>query len=594
MGGSMGKIRIFALMCMTILLVASCNKNATVSVETRLEQVDTLIKNGEVQEALDILNDISVKAVTPWICIGIAGRYKTLGESALAIKLLEKTLDKNPNMLELNAVCVDLLLQEGKAQEAKKYSAVLSGTKYGSLYAETELRLLDLSQEQAVKENIAIFLDAYKADKQSFWVENAASIYMEMAQFNAAFDLKPDTISNKKEAFFWALIAYDSLHYDSALDYIASYDIFVDKDALDAIDIDAVSLKDDIFLHSGKEDEANEMRQEVLKSLWENSTATIDNSSKLAIILLNSAIYAKSHDMHSERYHLLAKLIDYYPQYIPGIIAYGNYALDSMQWIETDKMILELRKNGKRTTSMEIFDTIPKIPIEDVTQKLDLLSKDSDKADVLQVLKVSIMDEYSLILAQQTNGAVTRENNLPLVYDLLEKYADGKKKSGAVMRYAISVLLRRDLIDEAKHIFNSYMKSKYTADFLPEDSPQNLELWECEYQAFFDIKDKKISAAKRLYEYMTSETLSGFSPQVALNLAMLYSSKGDRQKAIDLYTKAAGFTQDSLLKSEALYRAANLNYDMGKKKDAIYLLEYALQENPAHNKARTLLRQCRS
>ena len=134
----------------------------------------------------------------------------------------------------------------------------------------------------------------------------------------------------------------------------------------------------------------------------------------------------------------------------------------------------------------------------------------------------------------------------------------------------------------------------------------SMEIWEGETAAYFTLLDGNITAARRLYEYVlfetgglhrTSETapivtMSPLaSPVTACNLAMVYSSTGDKKNALALYGLAAGRTREPLEKADILYRSAVIQNDLKDEKGALLSLEYCLSLNPIHADARLLRRQ---
>jgi len=133
----------------------------------------------------------------------------------------------------------------------------------------------------------------------------------------------------------------------------------------------------------------------------------------------------------------------------------------------------------------------------------------------------------------------------------------------------------------------------------------SMEIWEAETAAYFTLLDGNITAARRLYEYVlfetgglhrTSETAPVVSmsplasPVTACNLAMLYSSTGDKKNALALYGLATGRTRDALEKADILYRSAVIQSELGDENGARLSLEYCLSLNPIHADARLLRR----
>ena len=129
---------------------------------------------------------------------------------------------------------------------------------------------------------------------------------------------------------------------------------------------------------------------------------------------------------------------------------------------------------------------------------------------------------------------------------------------------------------------------------------RNMILWEVEYAAYFAAHERETDLTKRLYEYAVYE--SGFSSsyggteispaaatQSAVNLAMIYSSTGNKDKALELYGRAQGRATDNFLRSDIMYRLACV-YDAKKDEAAaVKALEYSLYLNPANGPARLLM-----
>ena len=138
------------------------------------------------------------------------------------------------------------------------------------------------------------------------------------------------------------------------------------------------------------------------------------------------------------------------------------------------------------------------------------------------------------------------------------------------------------------------------------DKSERMEVWEVEFAAYFSLLEKNISAAKRLYEYVLFETggvkranasgsVSSVSPLAAsssaANLAMIYSSTGERKKAMDLYSLAAGKTRSPQIKSKLLYRLAKIQADSGDFDGAKTSLAYSISLDRSNADARLLKRE---
>ena len=118
-----------------------------------------------------------------------------------------------------------------------------------------------------------------------------------------------------------------------------------------------------------------------------------------------------------------------------------------------------------------------------------------------------------------------------------------------------------------------------------------------EFAAWFATDQKKYDEALRLYEYCVYESggvlFKGIiSPAVStvscMNLADIYFSTGKKDKALDLYGKAAGRESRSYIRSEIFYRIAEIYSATGDIKNALRSAEYAILLYPDNARASLL------
>ena len=81
------------------------------------------------------------------------------------------------------------------------------------------------------------------------------------------------------------------------------------------------------------------------------------------------------------------------------------------------------------------------------------------------------------------------------------------------------------------------------------------------------------------------------STAACMNLADIYFSTGKKDKALDLYGRAAGRESNNTIRSEIFYRIACIYTATGENKNALRSLEYAISMNPENERASLLRTQ---
>lgn len=638
-----------ALVLFAGFLLDSCAaKDDSKNFMSAMADVDIFIKNGDVNDALKLLKKSEKQAFSSYARLGIYKRYVQLGEDNLAKKTLEKAYKKLPDNLEIQAVYGNYLLKSGKAGEALKVTEKLPGTKYGSIHAEAMLKtLLDGEILRQVKNDKSLipetsplftkeissdYYDIYVETGDERWLKNCALIYLMQGDYMMAASLQTEIPEDSENALFWGFVQYDSGNYDVAVKNLEN----VKSDLLSGT---AAALASDSYAMLDDFDSAENVRQ-----VYIERAKKIEKISP--VLSVNSALWAYSHKDYSHAHEFLVNAVFDFPDYIPGLLTYGKFAWLDSQPEKMSDLEKSLRKTNLRTMKMQRYDDRPKFNLDDAISRMQeeieketKLGETKDKFDDLIVEQLNLemkQNEEKMPLAKRTS----------MIWNALEKnqLATNLYPSHLV-QFCAQKLLSYGLTEDARNLFANFVIEKFNLDAEKKQSSQKderietdifggekivktgvvsneiarlafgdkaaqvadkMEIWEVEFAAYFALLDGNISAAKRLYEYVNFETggaktanASGeyisVSPLCAssssANLAMIYSSQGEKPKALNLYTLAAGKTNSKKIKSKLLYRIASIQIGMGRKDDAKNSAAYAVSLDPSNADARLLLNQ---
>ncbi|MBQ2313394.1 MAG: hypothetical protein II187_00635 [Treponema sp.] len=611
------------------------------SVTTELDLVDSCIVQGDTKQALSVLGRAEKRALTAYDRLGIYKRYALLGEDSRAEKCLQKTLRRFPKDNAVLAVYCNFLLRRNRVAEAFKKAVPLSGTEYGSLYAEAVLRQALLtgadadelfsrkkslfsffkkqpSPEQASELPNGIFLDnrfipvycdAFTGTRISKWIRNAALLLMLEGRYIEAADLYPSELATVHDALFWGVLFYDSARYAESLQSLLAIDALDDgeirKNIAESAELKAL-MSDDYYI-LGDDAAAQAMREEILSPDSPYMLAYVQNKTPalgklLPLLYMNTALFARNTGNLAVQYERLHELVSYYPLYVPGLAAYGEYALESQRRPKEDALYLQLREAGLRTVGMEERDAAPVVGLDDVLSRIDAALQ-QDKSPSLIVLREEI-------LAASEPG-IEKSEKASRVWRLLEhNNISAALYPPEVMRYALLVLLHNGAGQDAERLFSDYLRAAYggaedgaqPAFVEPALTPERLSLWECELAAYFAADGQDYVSAQTLYRYIIDHysartpvmSTSGQNSSVVnayVNLGNIYAGYNAAPQALSMLNKAVARVSEPLLKAEILYRSAVESYCMGNSKDAVRSLQYTLSLNPSHNRARLLLKQ---
>jgi len=601
---------ILALILITAVLMTplffSCKtKSQGTSIISILDEVDIYISQGQIQDALKSLKKAQKFSKSEDAILGIYRRYIKLGEKDIAFKLISKGLKNNSSSIKIRAVLVSHLLDNGKTAEALKVSKPLSNTDYGSLYAqaflENEIKTSNgasIDFTDSKYENI--YLDAYKGTKNNEWLRNVVTLSFINGKIDDLLLLCPTEFQGIQDAYFWGLTCYDASYYaqsvtalEAAKDYFHTYDV-KNNQSISLIEI--ISLLSDAYISLGEEEKAEAERKVLFDAIGLTGDLYDDKASDttLSILYLNSAMWAFNKADYFAAHKYLSFEVENWPSYVPALIAYGNYAYESSTWKLENPYVEELRNAGLKTIEMEEFDDLPRIPVLDALARMeDCLSEKSNPT--LYIAKLDLENRIS--------SGTEKQARISKIYAMLEENASGVNEyPREIMRYAIYALLKENEIEDAGSLFYRYIKTLYhfsdKEDFWVQaiSSLRIMDLWEVEYLAWFAANYRMTDEALRLYEYSvfesSNENTEKLSPKAsavsAINLAMIYSSTNQKQKAIELYGKAMGRASSVYDKAEIMYRLACLYSSSGETSYALDSLKYCLALNPSHSYARLM------
>ena len=633
------KIAIFTVLAG--IFFASCSKSDDSSFMSAMESVDVFIKNGDVGEAMRLLKKSEKKAFSSFARIGIYRRYMKLGEEKRAENVLAKGIKKLPESPELSAVYGHFLLRHDRISEAISVTKNLEGTQYGSIRSEAIMREIlhssddsqsDIKSQFFTQGISSAYYDTYVGTNDPRWLRNCAIIYLLRGEYVMAASLQADfNFEDSQDALFWAFVQYDSGNFDVAaknLEYVRS----------SLLRGSAALLASDAYMRLDDEKSSEDAREEYI--LW----AEQNGAKVVPSILVNSSLYAFRHENYRKSYEYLINALVFEPDFIPALISYGKLSWQDSQPIQMTELEKALRKTTLRTNKMREYDERPKFTIEDALFRMNETLERESKAG-LKHNDDLIVERLSLYLKNNSNLNLTQKT--AAIWQELEQNRLGTNLYPShLVQFAVQKFLSYGLIDEGRELFMNYIDAKFDLNYrrqqadsgktesvktdifggekiekipvIPEsvarlafgdraaDKSDRMEIWEIEFAAYFSLLEKNISAAKRLYEYVIFETggvkranatgnITSVSPLAAsssaANLAMIYSSTNEKEKALSLYSLAAGKTHSNQTKSKLLYRAARIQVSLDDLEAARTSLDYSLSLDMSNADARLLRRQ---
>lgn len=588
----------------------SCSKNVTqFSVTSALDQIDTLINQNQYKEAEKELTKLEKNAFGAWASIGIFRRYCRMDLLEKAENSIVKAIKTNPENLELNAVYTNFLIRQNRISDAIKAGKILQGTKFGSIYSESVLidTLNKFENDKAKEifhsdEYYSVYYDAYRGTKDNAWLRNCALIKFFSGNFSDACKIRPSEVYGAEDAFFWALVMYDGNCFADSVNYAELakklFPMSTGKKRQMLSSEKIASLICDSYLALNDAEKAEEIRFEYLSSIknFKGSWNLPENGNEnpyLPIMFTNSAKWANDNNEQEKCIELLRFCADNWKDYVPGLIAYADFAYNSSIARKEDFETKELRDAGLATLEMEKYDNRAKLPLSDAVFRIDESLK-REKNSLLNIVRLDLKYKLELNFSEKQRNAdiwrVLEENMIkPSVYE--ENLFD----------YAENYFLNAKNYDDAWKLFYKYISRKYSikADDTFWESLirriHEISQKELEYAAYFAALSLRINDSVCLYENAVFEggNKNHISALVddksCANLAMIYYSLGNKNEALDLYGRINGRTSNVFLRSMVMYRMALIYYKDEDIKNARRCAEYAVSMNRKNTEARFLL-----
>ena len=558
-----------------------------------------------MQSAIKELKKVEKRAYDSWSYIGIYKRFILIGEQNLAEKIIKKALKKNKQNQELLAVYTNFLLKQNRLEDAGKYAEKLRNGNYASLYSELVLRE---SQKQVTDQGAyafyqnedfyQIYLDAYKGSKNPIWLRNCAVYNLTQGLYNQASLLNPPAYADVDDAYFWGLCLYDAGKYNFAIEALEKahkfYSDYDNKKQFKCNEIQIVALESDAYMAVSDFEQADLVRSCVVNNI-DTVFADIKDDTLLPIIMVNSAIYAKNQMSEDYFADLLFYIVNRWPDYVPALILYSDFAYTSNLEKKEDDEVAALRRAGIKSLEMEKYDSRRKIPLSDALYRIDQsLKRKSDP-----YLSITKLD-----LKYKTDPKLSEKDKYRDLWVLLEdNYIEGEIYHTLLVQYALNFLLTTKEYDDAWNLFYKFTTSHGTYDVKRDFWEQFIEQMKyydlpiVEMAAWFASDLKKTNEAIRIYEYCVYESAGLLedgliSPLVSsascMNLANIYFSIGKKERALDLYGKIAGREVNNAKRSEIFYRIACIYSALGDIKNALRSSEYASSLYPENERASVL------
>ena len=408
----------------------------------------------------------------------------------------------------------------------------------------------------------------------------------------AAFRLHPKTMSVYDYPEFWARISFDSGNFVQCAE-----DVGFAKPSPELS-----SLASDALLHAGDE------RGAVLA--WIDSTERFPSSNPAS--WYNASRAALKSGSMGYAYLFLSSLVRRFPDYVPGLAAYGRFSVYTPPQTKEHIFSNVLREKGIKTLSMELDDELPRVAPEEALARMDeSLARTDDASLALEKLKLqwrvqAQAQEKAHTQAGPADSSASARKKAADIWALLERRA-GAGYDPLTVRFALWNLCRYGMIDEAAELFDLWCASRYAPETdgpVPATEGKNKQVvpkerivpfkeeWEYDIGSYIAFKQGRYARAEEILTAAMNNKNIKPGESVRLNLALLYNGSSRRVQALALYRNILEDDRiDKKLQAEIYYKIAVIQREQKENRSAVLSLNQALALDPAHSRSRFMLKQ---
>ncbi|WP_433174182.1 tetratricopeptide repeat protein [Treponema maltophilum] len=592
-----------ALCCLVICVlcfVPSCSSGSSSGIfAEKLEVIDAFIGAEDYGGAWRLLKKNKKYVRSPRDYLSLIRRALLLDKNDFAEKYMRKGLSVFPDNQELLAVYAHFLLSLKRYEEAAKYAPKLEGGRYGSLYAELRFRTAGSEKNPSdflSPSYIQAYIDSALTTGNGAYIRNAAVIYALQGDMQAAFRLHPKTMSVYDYPEFWARISFDSGNFVQCAE-----DVGFAKPSPELS-----SLASDALLHAGDE------RGAVLA--WIDSTERFPSSNPAS--WYNASRAALKSGSMGYAYLFLSSLVRRFPDYVPGLAAYGRFSVYTPPQTKEHIFSNVLREKGIKTLSMELDDELPRVAPEEALARMnESLARTDDASLALEKLKLqwrvqAQAQEKAHTQAGPADSSASARKKAADIWALLERRA-GAGYDPLTVRFALWNFCRYGMIDEASELFDLWCASRYAPETdgtvpppVPATEGKNKQVvpkerivpfkeeWEYDIGSYIAFKQGRYARAEEILTAAMNNKNIKPGESVRLNLALLYNGSSRRVQALALYRNILEDDRiDKKLQAEIYYKIAVIQREQKENRSAVLSLNQALALDPAHSRSRFMLKQ---
>ena len=404
----------------------------------------------------------------------------------------------------------------------------------------------------------------------------------------AAFRLHPKTMSVYDYPEFWARVSFDSGNFVQCAE-----DVSFAKPSPELS-----SLASDALLHAGDE------RGAVL--VWIDSTERFPSSNPAS--WYNASRAALKSGSMGYAYLFLSSLVRRFPDYVPGLAAYGRFSVYTPPQTKEHIFSNVLREKGIKTLSMELDDELPRVAPEEALARMnESLARTDDASLALEKLKLQWrVRESAPGQGLSAGSASDARKKAADIWALLERRA-GAGYDPLTVRFALWNLCRYDMVGEAGELFDVWCASRYapeTDGSVPASEGKNEQVvpkerivpfkeeWEYDIGSYIAFKQGRYARAEDILTAAMNNKNIKPGESARLNLALLYNGSSRRVQALALYRNILEDDRiDKKLQAEIYYKIAVIQREQKENRSAVLSLNQALALDPAHSRSRFMLKQ---